>query len=127
MIDFYSKNKYDLIQAKYLMKDVFGLNEEEIFVCQLCELGEVLIGNDIKCLCVISDVYGSVKSLFQIYRMDINFSLFLDKLKFFSKYYNDTFFVPNDNFNRYYKISADTKLQEVILNEQESSDDKIVF
>lgn len=127
MIDFYSKNKYDVSKAKYLMQNIFCLDEEKIFVCQLCELSEILIDDDIECLCVISDVCGSVKSLLQIYRAEIYLSVFLDKLKHFSEYHNDTFFVPYDDFNGYYKISGNSEIQEVSLNEEKSNDDKIVF
>lgn len=127
MIDFYSQNSYDINKAKCLMRDIFDLSEEKILTCHPHELSNIYFDDNIKCLCIISDVDDNAKNLLQVYRIEINMNVLLNKLKSISNIYHDTFFIPCDNFNGYYKIAENNDVQEVFLDEEQSSDDRVVF
>lgn len=127
MIDFFTKNFYDINQAVSLMKDIFGLDKDKIIVCNLKDLEYISLDNTISCLCVLTYTKGNVKTLLQIYRIEIDLDIFLNKLNNLTSKYQDIFFVPSDNFDGYFKLSQGKSIKKVVINDDKYIDGYFYF
>lgn len=125
MIDIFVDSKYDTNQASNLMMNLFELDKSKIVVCQADELDKMTVSDDISCLCVMSDVNGDVSSLLSLYIIEMDFELFVQKLSDLSVVFQNTFFIPCDDFNGYLKIY--NKSTQTVSLDEEHSDGKFTY
>ncbi|STZ63372.1 Uncharacterised protein [Moraxella lacunata] len=125
MIDIFVDSKYDTNQASNLMMNLFELDKSKIVVCRADELDKITVSDDISCLCVMSDVNGDVSFLLSLHIIEMDFELFVQKLSDLSVVFQNTFFIPCDDFNGYFKIH--NKSVETVSLDEEHSDGKFVY
>lgn len=108
------------------MCHLFDIKENQVIVCDLNGLEKITVSDDIVCLCVMSNLYGDIKTLLSLYIIKMDLELFIQKLIGVSHLFKDTFFIAYDNFNGYLKIHNNTASQ-VKIDERYSDDGFMYF
>lgn len=126
MIDILIDDICNTDKAKNLMQMLFNLDANKVYSCYYTELDQVIVPNDISCLCVVSDVYGDVKTLLSLYIISMDFTLFMQKLINLSRLCEHTFFIPIDEYNGFFKVHHQ-RVEKVMLDEKHAKDDCVYF
>lgn len=117
VLDFFSKELMTMTRIHQMMMCVFGLKHHEVVVCDGENVAQIQVSDEVSCFCVVHQVGGDVALLIQIYRADMALSLFLTKLNVFADKHQQVFFVPYDEFCRYYRIAANQPIGVIQMDE----------
>lgn len=125
MMDVLVDKRIDFSILQHLLSQLFNIDKEYIVISR--ENDEVDLPDDIQCWCLVFDTIGDAQMMLQLYRIEsINQSLSLKRLSYLSTEFNISFFIPCDNFDKFYKISP-TKVQTVRLDEDKIDKQRYCF
>ncbi|VEG12230.1 hypothetical protein [Moraxella cuniculi] len=125
MMDVLVDKRIDFSILQHLLSQLFNIDKEYIAISR--ENDEVDFPDDIQCWCLVFDTSGDAQMMLQLYRIEsINQSLLLKRLSYLSTEFNISFFIPCDNFDKFYKISP-TKVQTVRLDEDKIDKQRYCF
>lgn len=122
MIDFFMKEAISDNVASLLVQHVFNLKEKDVLVCSLKYLESNRIEKLYQCLVIKIPMKGDVCTLLQTYRVEIPFTVFLERLQSFCRKESVTCYVPSNNFDDFYLITPNNEMVEVTQVFEEGAD-----
>lgn len=115
MIDFLVKEDISEKDANLLLQYVFNLVKDEIVIYSLESFESLAekLSESCKCIGIKISMKGDVCTLLQTYRIEIPFTIFLERLQFFCNKKTITCYVPSNNFDDFYLITPNNEMVEV--------------
>ena len=115
MIDFLVKEDISDEDARLLLQHLFNLAKDEIVIYSLegFEKSTKKLPESCKCLGIKISMKGDVCTLLQTYRVEIPFTVFLERLQSFCKKESITCYVSSNNFDDFYLITPNYEMVEV--------------
>ncbi len=124
MIDFLVKEDISDEDAILLLQHLFNLAKDEIVIYSLEGFENLTkkLPESCKCLGIKIPTKGDVCTLLQTYRVEIPFTVFLERLQSFCKKESITCYVSSNNFDDFYLITPNYEMVEVTQFFEEEAD-----